>query len=205
MGDEGWFAMPWGRQFTILSPPGDYTVTLHAAGQELKQPLTVNKDPHSDGSLEDIQAQTAMLRKLYDDMNRAAGMTNRIEWMRKQLSDLRAGFEARGADDLSAAADTLEERLRDVEGELIQLRLTGTGQDDVRWPSRLAGRIAWLADAVASNDFPPTDQAREVQKILEDRLQGVDQELRTTLAQRLAGFNQELERRGMSGVVGDLP
>ncbi|HKK07334.1 MAG TPA: sialidase [Gemmatimonadota bacterium] len=205
MGDRGWFAMPWGRQFTILSPPGDYTVTLHAAGQELKQPLTVNKDPHSDGSLEDIQAQTAMLRKLYDDMNRAAGMTNRIEWMRKQLSDLRPMFEARGADDLSAAADTLEERLRDVEGELIQLRLTGTGQDDVRWPSRLAGRIAWLADAVASNDFRPTDQAREVQKILEDRLQGVDQELRTTLAQRLAGFNQELERRGMSGVVGDLP
>ena len=205
MGEKGWFAMPWGRRFSILEPPGTYTVTLRARGKSLTQPLAVNKDPHSAGSLEDIAAQTATLRELYLDLNKAADMTNRIEWIRRQLRDLRPALEARGADDVMAASDSLEERLRDVEGELIQLRLTGTGQDDVRWPSRLAGRIAWLADAVASADFPPTDQAGEVQAILEERLQGLDQELRTALAQRLPAFNDELSRRGMSGIVGDLP
>jgi len=205
LGKKGWFAMPWGRQFAILSPPGTYTVTLEADGKSFSQPLTVRKDPHSEGSPKDIDAQVTMLRSLYADMNRVASMTNRIEWMRRQLANLRPVLESAEADDLIAAGDSLESRLRDVEGELIQLKLTGTGQDDVRWPARLAGRVSWLAGEVASNDFPPTDQAREVQGILEQRIEGVSQELETALAQNLPPFNQELARRGLGGVVSQLP
>jgi photosystem II stability/assembly factor-like uncharacterized protein len=202
LGKKGWFEMPWGRRFSLLSPPGTYTVTLTAGGESSSQPLLVNKDPHSDGSLQDIQAQVTMLRALYADMNRVADMTNRIEMMRRQLADLRPVLKEAKADDLLEAADALEAKLVTVEGDLIQLKLTGTGQDDVRWPAMLAGRIAWLANEVASNDFPPTDQAREVQGILEQRIEGASQRLQTTLAQNLPSFNQELARRGMSGIVG---
>jgi photosystem II stability/assembly factor-like uncharacterized protein len=205
LGKQGWFAMPWGRQFSILSPPGTYTVTLRVGGKSFSQPLTVNKDPHSEGTLQDIDAQVHMLRALYADMNRVAAMTNRIEWMRRQLADLRPVLESAKAADLVAAGDSLASELRVVEGELIQLKLTGTGQDDVRWPARLAGRVAYLAGEVASNDYPPTDQAGEVQKILEQRIESVSQELQAVLTGSLQAFNQELSQRGLGGIVGKLP
>jgi len=203
LGKKGWFAMPWGRQFSILSPPGTYTVTLEVGGERFSQSLTVNKDPKSEGSLQDIADQVGMLRELYADMNRVATMANRIEWMRRQLADLRPVLESSHATDLIASSDSLETRLRDVEAKLIQLKLTGTGQDDVRWPVRLAGRVAYLAGEVASNDFRPTDQAREVQAILERRIEEVSQELETAVTQSLQPFNQELARRGLGGVVGE--
>lgn len=205
LGKKGWFAMPWGRRFTILAPPGGYTVTLEAGARQLRKPLTVNKDPHSEGSLRDIRAQVAMLRELYADMNRVAGMSNRIEWIRRQLHDLKPLMKEKKLTDVEERADSVEEQLREVEGKLIQIRLTGTGQDDVRWPSRLAGRVAWLAREVASADFPPTDQAREVQKILEQRIQRASRELETSVAEHVAPFNQELSQRGMSTIVTDLP
>ncbi|MGD8320354.1 MAG: sialidase, partial [Gemmatimonadota bacterium] len=205
VGKKGWFAMPWGRQFSILSPPGAYTVTMEVGGERFSQPLTVKKDPHSEGSLDDIDAQVRMLRSLYADMNRVAAMTNRIEWMRRQLADLRPVLEGADAADLLASGDSLEASLRHVEAKLVQLKLTGTGQDDVRWPVRLAGRVSYLAGEVASNDFPPTDQARAVQEILEQSIDQVSRELDAAVTQSLQPFNQELARRGLGGIVGELP
>jgi hypothetical protein len=146
-----------------------------------------------------------MLRSLYADMNRVAAMTNRIEWMRRELADLRPVLEGADAADLLASGDSLEASLRHVEAKLVQLKLTGTGQDDVRWPVRLAGRVSYLAGEVASNDFPPTDQARAVQEILEQTIDQVSRELDAAVTQSLQPFNQELARRGLGGIVGELP
>ena len=43
--------------------------------------------------------------------------------------------------------------------------------------AQLAGRIAYVAGAVASHDFPPTDQMRVVHGILRERLAATQTEL----------------------------
>jgi hypothetical protein len=205
LGDDRWRPAPEGR-WTILSPPGTYGVTLRVGDEERRAELEVRKDPHSEGTPEDVEAQVATLRELYDDMNRAAELVNRIEWIRRQLYDRVDLLESRGgAGDLVAAADSLDRRLRNVEGGLVQLRLTSTGQDQIRWPMKLAGRIAYLAGGVATADFPPTDQALEVKQVLEGRLADHEERFEALVESAVADFTRRLEERGLGGIVTEAP
>jgi photosystem II stability/assembly factor-like uncharacterized protein len=204
LGDEGWRPAPRGR-IRVLAPPGTYTVTLDVDGVEYTRQLEVLKDPNSTGTEADIQAQTAMLFELRDDMNAAAEMVNRIEWIRRQLYDLRAVLEEKeGADDVVTAADDLDGKLIAIEENLIQLKLTGTGQDGVRWPAMLVGRIGYLAGVVSVGDFPPTDQARKVQGVLEERLRRYEGALDDLLQTDFAAFQQMLRERDLGSVVTEL-
>jgi photosystem II stability/assembly factor-like uncharacterized protein len=188
----------------ILQPPGTYTVTLEVEGQELVRELQVLKDPNSEGTLEDIRAQTAMMMELREDFDSAADAINQIEWIRRQLYDLADILEDQGeAGDLIANAEGLDADLVAVEERLIQLRLTGTGQDGVRWPAKLVGKLRHLAGGVGTADFPPTDQQRQVQALLHEELEAARGQLEALVAGDLAAFNQALRDRGMSPLISD--
>jgi hypothetical protein len=66
----------------------------------------------------------------------------------------------------------LDRKLIDLEQTMIELRMTGRGQDGVRWGAKLLGKLGYLANGLASGDFKPTDQQREVQKELSERARG---------------------------------
>jgi photosystem II stability/assembly factor-like uncharacterized protein len=203
MGDEGFRAAVEGR-IRILQPPGDYTVALEVAGAEQTASLRVLKDPHSEGTEEDIRLQTEMLEELRSDLNQAAEAINRIEWIRKQLSDLRGVANAFGAAksaDVVSAAEELDGTLIALEEKLYQVKLTDTGQDRVRWPTMLTGRINYLASAVSVADFRPTDQHRQVHRILKERLQTYQGELDSLLDNELPAFNRTLQERNLPIVV----
>jgi hypothetical protein len=203
LGDERWRSA--GGRIRVLAPPGTYTVTLEVDGSEYNRELRVLKDPNSEGTEADIRAQTAMLMELRDDMNAAAELVNSIEWIRRQLYDLRAVLEDKGGEDeVVAAADALDEKLIGVEENLIQMKLTGTGQDGVRWPAMLVGRIRYLAGAVGVADFPPTDQVREVHSLLKERLRFNQQAFDGLLETDVAAFNAMLGERDLGRLFTEL-
>ncbi len=170
---------------------------LKVSGQESSEPLVVRKDPNSGGSEEEIQTQTKALVGLQGDLGAAVDVINRIELMRSQLQSLRALVPA----DIRAAADSLEKRLSGVEDDLFDLRLTGRGQDDVRWPTKLAGQITYLAQGIASSDFAPAAQQNEVQQLLEGQLKTVRGRFATLVNQDLAQLNALLKQRNIGNVV----
>ncbi|MFQ5537594.1 MAG: sialidase [Gemmatimonadota bacterium] len=187
---------------SILRPPGVYTVTLSVGDQTMEQELSVLKDPDSEGTQADIEEQTALLEQLRSDFDEAARAVNRIEWIRRQLQDLGAVLAAReDGDDLVAAARDLEKKFIEVEGRLFQLKVTGTGQDRVRYPARIIGRLQHLAGGIATSDFRPTDQQREVLGILEGRLRDSVTELNALLEGPLPEFNRTLADRGLGPVI----
>jgi photosystem II stability/assembly factor-like uncharacterized protein len=196
LGPEGWRAAPVGRM-TLLMPPGTYTVKLKVSGQESSEPLVVRKDPNSGGREEEIQTQTKALVGLQGDLGAAVDVINRIELMRSQLQSLRALVPA----DIRAVADSLEKRLSGVEDDLFDLRLTGRGQDEVRWPTKLAGQITYLAQGIASSDFAPAAQQNEVQQQLEGQLKTVRGRFATLVNQDLAQLNALLKQRNIGNVV----
>ncbi|UCC84264.1 MAG: sialidase [Gemmatimonadota bacterium] len=203
LGDNRW--RPRGGGMRVLAPPGTYTVTLEVAGSEYTQELRVLKDPNSEGTEADIRAQTAMLMELQDDMNAAAELVNRIEWIRRQLYDLDAVLEEKGGqDEVVAAAEELDEKLIGVEEKLIQMKLTGTGQDGIRWPAMLVGKLGHLAGAVSVGDFPPTDQAQEVHALLRERLQSHQQAFDELLETDVAAFNAMLGERDLGLLITEL-
>jgi hypothetical protein len=145
-----------------------------------------------------------MMEELRKDLSETASSINRIEWMRKQLQDLRSVVKELGAKDSAAVVDgasELESTLVSLEKKLYELEVTGTGQDRVRWPTMLAGRIAYLANAVSVADFRPADQHREVHQVLRERLRTYQQELDSLLENEIPAFNRTLRERNLPTVL----
>ncbi|HEY2971251.1 MAG TPA: hypothetical protein VGJ48_01945 [Pyrinomonadaceae bacterium] len=230
-GAEGWRLAPEGGRMSLLLPPGTYTVKLLVGGAEatpgLSKQLIVRKDPNSEGTEADINAQLALLFDLRKDLENAADMVNQIEVIRSQLAGITALLEpanegARtsepgavatespvqgaggGGSDTAAikrAADALDKKLIDVEENLIQRRLTGQGQDTVRWPPKLIGKINYLANGIGGSDFPPTTQHREVKAMFEEQLATHRRRLDEILSKDLEAFNKLLRDHGIQNVI----
>jgi len=198
LGPEGWRPPTGGgAAITILQPPGTYTVKLQAGGRELSQPLVVRKDPNSAGTEADIAAQTALLESLRRDLNTGVDLLNRIELVRSQIEALgRIVADA----EVKQAGAALNQKLIDLEMQLIDLRITGA-QDGIRFAAKLISRFGYLANGASNADFRPTDQQLEVQKLLAERLRARVAEFDALAAGDLAGFNQMLRSRNIANIV----
>ncbi|MGH7460077.1 MAG: sialidase, partial [Longimicrobiales bacterium] len=194
VGPEGRVAPGAGRM-SILMPPGQYTVKLNVDGAQQNQPLTVLKDPHSAGTMADIEEQMAMLRSLKADLERGAVAVHKIEALRVQIGTL-----ARFSDDtqIKAAVQTLADKLSALQMNLVDLRLTGRGQDGVRFEAKLLQKIAYLAGGLAGADFKPTSQQTEVRTILATQLNEQLAALDTLVRGEVAALNLLLRNKGMT-------
>jgi hypothetical protein len=197
LGEERTRPFTGGRP-SVLQPPGTYTVTLRVGDETFTAPLEVRKDPNSEGSLADIDAQVASLEDMWSDADSAAALVNRIESVRRQVLDTRDLLADRGEhEELVEAADSLDRALIAVEEGLFQMRTTGEGQDQIRYPSRLMERLAYLFNTTAVADFRPTDQAGEVQVLLKERLAAIAAALEAVLNDDLEEFNQQIQSLGL--------
>ena len=188
----------------LRHPPGTYTVTLEVRDEEFSQELTVLKDPNSDGTIESIRAQFSLYEEVRNDYDAAADAINRIEWLRRQLYDLVDVLQDQGsAVDLIEGAGELDDALVTIEEDLIQLRTTGTGQDGVRYPAKVLGKLRHLSNSVNSADFSPTDQQGEVHLVLREILMHARAALDDLVEDDLANFNRVLTERGLNPLISE--
>ena len=123
--------------------------------------------------------------------------------MRRQLYDLDAVLESRGdAADILRESAELDEQLIAVEVNLI--RLLNAGGDGTRWAPKLIEELAYLSRNIMSGDFRPTDQAREVQGILNERVVRYRGEVDQLLGNEVAEFNRTLLARNLSPLISDM-
>ncbi|PYR72818.1 MAG: sialidase [Acidobacteria bacterium] len=195
LGVEGW--RPGGPRLSILVPPGTYTVKLSAAGREMSAPVVVLKDPNSGGSEAEITEQTKMLLDLRGDVEGAADVINRTEAARSQLQAL-----SRTISDVEIrrAVDDLERKFTDLEMNLVELRSTGRGQDGVRWGAKLYSKLTYLANGLASNDYRPTDQQRDVHRGLQAQLRQHQSGLTDLVNRDVARLNEILRTNKLKPV-----
>jgi len=201
VGPDGWRPAPGAGSLSILAPPGTYTVKLSAGGRELTQSLAVRKDPNSGGTEADIEAQMRVLFDLRKDLNNAADTINQIEIVRSQIEALAKIINDSA---IKKAGEDLNQKLIDLEMNLIDLRLTG-GQDGVRYGSKLISKINYLANGLASGDFKPTGQQTEVQKVLEERLRNTLSQRDGLLSKELGGFNDMLRKKNVPNIIAKTP
>jgi hypothetical protein len=198
---EGTPAPGIGR-FSPLAPPGRYTVRLTVRGQTSEQPLVVLKDPNTGASDEDVRAQAAAVGQVMADLDSTVAMINRVEVLRGQLASLRASLAGdSSAADVRAKADSLDRTLQGFEEDLFQVRVTGRGQDILRWPMKLAEQLVYLAQSLTSSDFAPTGSQREVQQLLGGQVRDSRGRLDRLMAGEVATFRQFLRGRNLPGVI----
>jgi hypothetical protein len=81
------------------------------------------------------------------------------------------------------------------------MRVTGRGQDLLRWPMKLAEQLLYLGGEIGGSDFAPTASQREVYQLLHGQVATYRGQLNQLVSQDLATFNRTLQQRNLQGVV----
>jgi len=188
---------PGGSRISILRPPGVYTVRLTVDSQDFTRSLTVLKDPNTAGTEAEIARQVAFLEAVREDVVVAGDAVRRVEVLRVQLQTLARFSED---EEVNQAVRELAQQLQDLQMVMVELRLTGQGQDGVRFGAQLLQKLGYLTRNVSVVDFPPTDQDMEVQQILRDRLAEHLSALDALVAGDVADLNALLRSKGMETI-----
>ena len=188
--------------FSILSPPETYNITLKSGENTMTKSLEVIKDPHSEGTIEDIMLQNQLVTKIYGDINLAIHYINSIEVVRRQLLDLKAMLKnTNHKEELISLVDKLESEFLELEKQLTQLKTTGTGQDEVRYEKMIGEKLAYLANNVQISDFRPADSYYEVHKLLKSRLDKVGEQFDKLKNENLKNTLNALRDKGVDLIV----
>lgn len=193
VGSEGRSAPSTGR-LSILQPPGSYIVTLRVGDQEMKGSLEILKDPNTAGSEADIRAQVDFLKQVREQMELGAETVHRMEAMRVQLQTLARFSEDR---EIKEGAEALEKEIVELEMELVDLRLTGQGQDGVRFEAKLLSKLNYLTGGPSVADFPPTDQDLEAFAVVRQGVAQVVEAFEALVSGDVARFNARLLEGGI--------
>jgi photosystem II stability/assembly factor-like uncharacterized protein len=186
-----------GPRLSMLAPPGTYSVKLTIGGREFSQPLVVRKDPNSGGSDAEIAEQTRMLLDLRADVEAAADAVNRMESARAQLQTLSRTVKD---PEIAKLVADVEQKFTSVEGNLVELRSTGRGQDGVRWGAKLYSKFNYLANGLTSNDYRPTAQQLEVHRELKEQLRQQQTTLNDLVSRDVTRLNEILRRNNVTPV-----
>ncbi len=204
---EGWYPIiSWGtsggfRGFMVA--PGKYTVKLNIDGKEYTEELEVKKDPNSLGTLEDIKKQVAFQIELRSNLNTVSDMISEIEWMRKQLYDLRDLIEnEKDSKNILSSIKDFDKKLRSVEDELFQHTIAEGDSKSFRYPQKLYCKFSVLAGDVNQNvDFAPTEQQKEVFAVLKQRFEKQKDRFDKLIDMDLPAFNQLLKQNNIEGII----
>jgi hypothetical protein len=135
-------------------------------------------------------------------MNALAATVNQIESLRAQLVALGKDLSTDEASKpIHKATDDLGEKLAGIEGTLLQLKLTGRGQDDCRWSPMLLQKVYYLFNQLDSSaDFPPTTQQTAVEEELQHRGDKATQDFQQLVGTDLAAFNAMLREHNVGNI-----
>lgn len=187
---------------SIMQPPGKYNVSVVSGEASSTKQLEVIKDPHSEGTLGDIKMQNELVGKIYNDLNITTEYVNTIESVRRQLLDLKSVLSGGNmSDDLIEEVDGLENKFLDLEKKLLQLKITGKGQDGVRYEKMIGEKLSYLAQNVQISDFRPADSYYEVYELLHKRLEEVGVQLETLVSNDLNEFVKKMNTKGINTIV----
>jgi hypothetical protein len=202
LNQDGTRPAPGVGRVSLLVPPGTYTVKLTVGGQDYTQKLQVRKDPRSGGTEADIAAQTKLLSQIQGLMSDVADSINQVEQVRAQINNFNSVVLAEASQrTLRTAAEELGNKLSGAENKLIQIKNTGHGQDDVRWSPMLIEKLEYLAQQVASSDFPPTSQQLAVFEELQKQATSSQEEVAGLLSKDVQAFNATLKQQEIPNIV----
>jgi hypothetical protein len=171
-------------------------VSLQAGDVQQSQSFILRKDPNTEGSLADIAAQKELLDKIRLDYEAISQTVNEAEKIRRQLKDMLPMLAGDNADQVQK----LDSMATALEGQMIQLKHSGKGQDLIRTPGMLMEKLNYLASTVAIADFRPADQYVEVYQELHAEWEAVQKAWDQFKKEEVAAFQNEMR----SNAVGPL-
>ena len=204
---EGWYPIrSWGTGGGfrgVRVAPGTYTIRMTIDDNVFEQTLEVRKDPHSEGSLDDIRAQVALQLQLRDDINTVSDMLSDIEWTKRQVIDHKVVLsDAEAETDVIEAADAVLLALQTLEDRIFQKFAAEGDSKSFRYPNLLYAQLSVLAGDVASSvDFAPNAQQHEVHAALRERMITAQSDFEALMEGDVRAFNERLHEAELGAIV----
>jgi photosystem II stability/assembly factor-like uncharacterized protein len=184
------------------APPGKYQAKFTAAGVTKTQEFTIKRNAAVPTVTDaDLQEQFKLAKAINDKVTVANEAVLRIRNLKTQIAE-RSGKS--NDQPLKSAAQTLTDKLTDVEGEIYQYR-NRSSQDPLNYPIRLNNKLAALQGIVESGDSKPTDQSHTVFKELSSRLDQQLARLEAVVKNELPALNKLLTDQKLEPVQDGVP
>jgi photosystem II stability/assembly factor-like uncharacterized protein len=228
----------WGIEEAEVGPlaaPGKYTLKLKVEGHSYTQPMTLVKDPRALGSDADLESTFKTQLRIRDDINSASGMVNKIEWMHRQLNDVRSMLkseserassatedqaEAKEKDEKSKAAADLLKSVDDMNKKVLSVEYKLVSESDLNSddkyfvePYKVYMNLIWLngevgtgaGDVAGGADWAPTESELAVLDSIEKDLNAAKSDCRDLFEKDLPAFNRSLAEHGIMPVAATAP
>jgi hypothetical protein len=189
-----------GAEFRNRGPivaPGAYQVRLTADGKSYTAPLELKLDPRVKVSIEDVQKQVELGRKIVADVSEIHEAIGTIREVRVQTRALtrRLGDDTNHAALVSAAKD-FDKKSFDVESQLLQVSIKSS-ESNLNYPALIDERLHSLLFSVDSADAAPTKQQYEVVESLEKEAQPLLAQYRELVTKDLVALNEMVNKQSI--------
>lgn len=180
-----------------IAPPGTYRVRMKVNdGNAQTQTFAVKKDPRSDATQADIDAQFKLLIAIRDKVSEANNAIRTVRNMRYQVGDRTGKLTGGAKQQFEQLAGQMMGELKGSEEEIYQTK-NQSSQDPLNFPIRLNNQIAALTGVVGSGDYRPTSQSLSAFGDLSKELDVQLKAARESLADNLPKLNAILKAAGL--------
>lgn len=170
--------------------PGTYKARLIVGEDSSTVQFDIVQDPRSQSSQDDLEKQFDFLLEVRDKLSETHSAIKTIRKLKKQIQDVISKLDKKQE---YAEIDTLgrqiKEKISSIEKALYQTK-NQSRQDPLNYPIRLNNRLSSLAGVVAVGDYPPTQQAIEVEKELNKQIDQELQKLQNIMEKQVPQLNQ---------------
>lgn len=189
-----------------IAAPGAYTVRLTVDGESSARPFEVVLPPQNAGSAADIQASVKLQLRVRDHITAVSGMTNHVEFLRRQLEDARKTFAVPGGK--KAMVKTID----DMDGKMLAVRdrfisRSEALSDDKYFVEsyRIYLNLMWVSqvigtgggDTAGSADYGPTQTALDLVAELEQQIETAKAEYKALIEKDVPEFNKAAAKSGL--------
>lgn len=192
----------WGARGN-LSPkamPGEYKAKLTVGGQTQETAFTILKDPRSNATPEDLQAQFTFMLDVRDKLTETHDAIKEIRAIRAQLNTLQSNLKGQdNYSDVVESAKAIDKKITTIEETLYQTK-NRSGQDPLNFPIRLNNKLANLATQVSSGDFAPTKQAYEFKQEVTSKIDAQLTAFKQVKAQDVPALNKLVKEKGVNAI-----
>ncbi len=174
--------------------PGDYQVRLCLGERTQKVPLTIRKDPRSQVTQEDLEAQFTFLMTIRDRLTETHRAIKRIRDVREQINALlKRVKEEPEMEAVCSNAKKMIKQLSAIEEALYQTK-NQSAQDPLNFPIRLNNKLASVGSVAAQGDYRPTASCVAVAKDISTKIDIKLAELQRLLDKQLPKLNKQFRK-----------
>jgi photosystem II stability/assembly factor-like uncharacterized protein len=184
-----------------LAVPGEYTATLKVADEEQSRNFRILKDPRSESTIADLQAQFDFVKEINDKITEAHQAIIDIREIKTQMKEFTDRLDKEETlDPIREKAREISQTITKVEEALYQTK-NRSRQDPLNFPIRLTDKLSGVKSLSSRGNYRPTQQSYAVKEELTKAIDAELSKFQTVKEKDLPEFNRMVKEKNVNAII----